>query len=82
MNDVNVILAEHPGLGRAWLCGCNAIHLSIGPTTITLAPEAFVQAAAMIRSAIEQLNELSASRHQTGELPLLPHEPSPQPTCQ
>jgi hypothetical protein len=56
MNDINVILAAHPGLGRVRLCECNSIHLSIGPVTVNLAPEAFAQW--QLWSAMEQLTEI------------------------
>jgi hypothetical protein len=62
MNDINVILAECPGLGRIRLCGCDTVHLSLGPVTITLAPDAFVQAAVLVRHALDQLTEIAAVR--------------------
>ena len=61
MDEFNVTLAERTGLGRINLCGCRSIHLSVGPVTICLAPEAFAQAANMIREAMEQLAEMTAS---------------------
>ena len=60
MSDFNVVLAERNGLGHIHLCGCNSIHLSIGPVTVCLAPEAFAQAAIMIRDAMAQLAEITA----------------------
>jgi hypothetical protein len=69
MNDINVILAECPGLGRIRLCGCDAVHLSLGPVTITLAPDAFVQAAVLVRHALDQLTEIAAVKD-TGSDPL------------
>jgi hypothetical protein len=62
MHDVNVILANHPGLGRIHLCECNSIHLSVGPVTLNLEPDAFVQMATLISNAVEQLCEIRKSR--------------------
>ncbi|CAN5725705.1 hypothetical protein BH10ACI4_BH10ACI4_19340 [soil metagenome] len=58
MSDIDVILANYPGLGQVRLCGCNTVHLSIGPMTLNLAPEAFAQAATLMRKAMEQLSEV------------------------
>jgi hypothetical protein len=55
MTDINIILADHPRLGRVRLCECNSIHLSLGPVTINLEPHAFAQALTLMRSAMEQL---------------------------
>lgn len=67
MEEINVTLAEMPSLGRIWLCGCNSIHLSIGPVTVTLAPEAFVQTASLVRHAMEQLAVIVAAKEVTGD---------------
>jgi hypothetical protein len=64
MNEIDVVLAECPGLGRVRLCGCKSIHLSIGPVTLNLEPHAFAQTAALIRSAVEQLAEVLSSREE------------------
>lgn len=69
MKDVNVILADCPGLGRIRLCGCDSVHLSLGPVTITLAPDAFVQAAVLVRHAMEQLTEI-ATAEEAGSNPV------------
>jgi hypothetical protein len=61
MSDINVILAERDGTGAVRLCGCSCIHLSIGPVTINLAPEAFVQAALLIKQAMESLSVILAA---------------------
>lgn len=61
MNDINVILADSPDLGRIRLCECNSIHMSIGPVTINLSPKAFAEAAAMMSSAMDQLSAISGS---------------------
>ncbi len=75
MDDINVILADHPGLGQVRLCGCNSIHLSIGPVTVSLTPEAFAQAAILIRNAMEQLNEIVGAIP-SGRNPLRPEDPN------
>lgn len=41
MNDINVILADHPGLGHVRLCECNSIYLAVGSGTINLCPAGF-----------------------------------------
>jgi hypothetical protein len=60
MSDFNVVLAERSGLGQIRLCGCKSVHVSLGPVTLCLAPEAFAQAAMMIRDAMAQLAEITA----------------------
>ncbi len=62
MHDVNVILADHPGLGRVRLCECRSIHVSIGPVTLNLEPSAFMQVATLMCNAVEQLSEIRESR--------------------
>lgn len=77
MSDFNVILAERTGLGQIRLCGCSSVHLSIGPVTVCLAPEAFAQAATMIRDAMAQLAEMTA-KDDADAAPVLPPLPSSQ----
>ena len=62
MSDFNVVLSQRAGLGRIYLCGCDSVHLKVGPVTVCLAPEAFAQTAKMIREAMEQLAKISASK--------------------
>ena len=64
MRDVK---GDVSGQGRVWLCECNSIHLSIGPVTVTLAPEAFLQTASMVRHAMEQLAVIVAAKEVAGE---------------
>ncbi len=52
--EIDVVLADYPGLGRVRMCGCNTVHLSLGPMTLSLAPEAFAQTAILVRKAMEQ----------------------------
>ncbi len=76
MDRNNVTLAEYPGLGKVRLCECSSIHLSLGPVTVTLAPDAFAQAASLIRHAMESLAVIVAA----GELdqePLQHLKPNP-----
>ncbi len=61
MDPNNVALAERSGLGHVRFCQCRAIHLSIGPATLTLTPEAFAQVALMIRQATESLSVIAAA---------------------
>lgn len=62
MNDFNVILADLPGLGRVQVCDCNSIHVSVGPVTLNLSPEAFAQAAAMLGDAMQRYAKLRESQ--------------------
>jgi hypothetical protein len=62
MKDVNVILAEHPGLGRVCLCECNSVHVNIGPITLNLEPAAFLQMAALLCNAADQLSAIREQR--------------------
>jgi hypothetical protein len=61
MSDINVILAERNGTGTIRLCGCNCIHVSIGPITINMAPEMFAQAAVLVKQAMESLSVIVAA---------------------
>lgn len=54
MHDINVILADHPGLGRVRLCECNSVHVSLGPVTLNLEPAAFDQMVKLINNAATQ----------------------------
>ncbi len=60
MSDIDIILADHPGLGKIRLCECSSIHISLGPVTINMAPEAFAQSAILVRKAMERLAEILA----------------------
>ena len=61
MNDIDIILADRPGLGRVRLCGCNSVHLSLGPVTLNLEPQAFAQVVTLMRDAMEQLEEIAGT---------------------
>lgn len=58
MSDINVILAKRSGTGSIRLCGCNCIHLNLGPITINMEPEMFAQAAILMQQAMESLSEI------------------------
>lgn len=63
MSDINIILADRPGLGRVRLCECNSIHISLGPVTINLEPSAFAQAAGLMREAMDYYSTIVAAKH-------------------
>ena len=67
MHDINVILADAPGLGRVRLCECNSVHLSIGPVTINLEAAAFRQMASLVASATERLAKIRESSSETAD---------------
>ncbi len=58
MKDINIILADQPGLGRIRLCECNSIHVSVGPVTLNLEPAAFLQMTTLMCGAMEQLTAI------------------------
>lgn len=60
MKDVELVLAEQTGFGRIYICGCNSIHMNVGPVTVNLSPEAFGQMAIMVRKAMEELNQIAS----------------------
>lgn len=53
MDPIGELLAEIPDFGRVYDCGdCGNIHITVGPATITLAPEAYQQFVTLIHSSI------------------------------
>jgi hypothetical protein len=74
MDQAKGLLAEEPGLGKIQLCGCHSIHLSIGPVTLNLAPEAFAQMATMVHKAMEELADIVRSTDDDSD-PLKTFEP-------
>lgn len=74
MKDVNLVLADLPGLGRVRMCSCNAIHLNIGPVTLNLQPEAFAQATTLMNMAMAKLAQIESAkasdRESLGVLPV------------
>jgi hypothetical protein len=67
MHDANVILADLPGLGRVRLCGCENVHVSIGPVTLNLEQGAFQQLAVLMVSAVEEMAKIREAREQEPE---------------
>lgn len=52
MESYRTLLAATQGLGSIYDCGnCGNIHLQIGPVSITLEPEAYMQLVAMISTS-------------------------------
>ncbi len=44
MDPFGVLLAEIPDFGRVYDCGsCGNLHITVGPVTLTLMPEAYQQ---------------------------------------
>jgi len=74
MDEISVILAKYQGLGKITLCGCDTVHLSVGPVTLAVAPEAFIQTASMIRDAMEKLREILEAREQSSLSAPTPHD--------
>ncbi len=62
MNDINVILAERAGLGRVRLCECDAVHVSVGPVTLNMSPEAFGQMTELMRAALDRLSQITDTK--------------------
>ncbi|WP_321473298.1 hypothetical protein [uncultured Paludibaculum sp.] len=53
------VLAEIPGFGRIYDCGgCGNLHLSVGPVSVTLTREAYLQLAALMNSSAAQFEVL------------------------
>jgi len=61
VSDINVVLAERGAFGAVRLCGCKSIHLSVGPITLNMDPEAFAQTAILVKQAMESLAVIVAS---------------------
>jgi|ERR1700679_1062685 hypothetical protein len=62
MKNTPVVLAEQAGLGKIHLCDCSSVHVSVGPVTLNLAPEAFVQMATLFLKAAEEFSLIQAER--------------------
>ncbi len=65
MNDINVVLAERTGFGRIRLCECDAVHVSVGPVTLNMAPEAFAQMTELMRAALDRLSQITDAKAET-----------------
>ncbi|MGC4052403.1 MAG: hypothetical protein QM757_23985 [Paludibaculum sp.] len=65
------VLAEIPGFGRIYDCGgCGNLHLSVGPVSLTLTPEAYMQLAALLNTSAAQFELLLHGRRKTPPNPL------------
>lgn len=52
MQTTEYFLAEIPGFGRIFDCGnCGLLHLTVGPVSLTLTPEAYMQLVAMLNTS-------------------------------
>lgn len=52
MERNSYILAESPGFGRIFDCGdCGNVHMTVGPVTITLEPQADMQLVALVNTS-------------------------------
>lgn len=52
MQKHGYMLAEMPGFGRIFDCGaCGCLHLSVGPVSLTLTTEAYMQLVALLNSS-------------------------------
>ncbi len=80
MKDVNVILADLPGLGRIRLCECNSIHVSVGPVTLNLEPAAFLQMTTLMCGAMEQLTAIRNARETEAGALEMPGQPQSRMT--
>ncbi len=56
MASNRVLLSDVPGLGSVSVCECGTLHLSVGPMTLRLAPEAFLQMLNMCKDALQEIN--------------------------
>lgn len=52
MEPKGCLLAEIPGFGRVFDCGhCGNLHLSVGPVSVTLTADAFMQLVALLNTS-------------------------------
>jgi hypothetical protein len=52
MTRETCLLAEIPEFGRVYDCGeCGFIHVKVGPVSVTLPPEAYMQLVALIHTS-------------------------------
>lgn len=56
MANDHTLLSDIPGLGSVSVCPCGTIHLTVGPMTLRLAPEAFIQMLNMCGDALHEIN--------------------------
>jgi hypothetical protein len=61
------VLAETPSLGRVFDCGdCGNIHVTVGPVTITMEPQAYMQFVAMVHTSAANFETWMAERQAGG----------------
>jgi hypothetical protein len=52
METTGYLLAEIPGFGRIFDCGnCGLLHLTVGPVSLTLTTEAYMQLVALLNTS-------------------------------
>ena len=52
MRSTGFVLADIPGFGRVADCGrCGNLHVSVGPVSLTLAPDAYMQLVALLNTS-------------------------------
>lgn len=70
MCERKTVLAECQGFGSVRLCECGSVNLNIGAVTLHLDERAMLQAAAMLREAIERYAVTKSDRQlHTSKLP-------------
>ena len=76
MHSVSCVLAERPNFGRIYDCGaCGNIHVTIGPVSITMEPQAYLNFVEMVHSSAAafeawlQRRESSRCNFNCGETP-------------
>jgi hypothetical protein len=64
MNQPCHTLAEMPGFGRIYDCGnCGNIHVTIGPVSVTLEPQAYMQMVALVNTSAANFETWLESRN-------------------
>lgn len=52
MNGPVCVLADIQGFGRVYDCGdCGGVHVAVGPVSITLSPEAYLQFVTLVHTS-------------------------------
>ena len=52
MSGETCLLAEIPDFGRIYDCGeCGLIHVKVGPVSVTLPPESYIQLVTLIHTS-------------------------------
>jgi hypothetical protein len=52
MNGPGCVLGDIQGFGRIYDCGdCGGIHVAVGPVSITLSPEAYLQFVTLVHTS-------------------------------